>query len=366
MYGPWAEESVQPIIAIYVLWLVWFLAWIGASLGANRSGKRLPVLQEFFFRILAILGTLLLFSFTPWPGLDVQYQLWRPLAATSGWSLVGLTFVGFAFAAWGRAQLGWSSDPGHKEQLRVVATGPYRIVRQPIYLGVIVAAFATALIFGKPSSIGGAALLTLAFLVKTFMEESLMRSELGAYDDYAERVPMIVPFNTRWFRSERDVMGKVLASPRPVGQSIRPRLQEQPAGLGAPAPVTGSPTVSSETTPVKKEIAEPAPAAPVVASGPLAVSPTTAKEELPEPAPVADEPASSAPESGIVVSTPAPAEEKLKPQLDLFATLPTPPRVDSEPSSDASPDHVESEAEDQAEEEPAQPEASEAMSITNR
>jgi len=305
MYGPWAEESVQPIIAIYVLWLVWFLAWLGASVGTVRIGKRLPILREIIFRVLAILGTLLLFSFTPWPGLDVQYQLWRPLAAADGWGLVLLTFLGFAFAAWGRGQLGWSSDPSHKEELRVVETGPYRLVRQPIYLGVIIAAFASALVFGRPSSLAGAALLTVAFLVKSYMEEGQMRSELGAYDDYAERVPMMVPFHLGWFRSKRDEPAPGL---RRIVEPAKPELDLFPAAL----------------------------ATPVAASGPQ-----------------------------IAVPVPAPADETPKSQLDLFAPAPA---AEAEHESDEPPAAAAEDAEPEVEiaGERAQPEASEAMSMTNR
>ncbi|MCA0015121.1 hypothetical protein LB561_28335 [Mesorhizobium sp. B292B1B] len=43
--------------------------------------------------------------------------------------------------------------------------------------------------------VAGAALLLAGIVVKARLEESFLRGELGpAYDDYARRVPMLVPF----------------------------------------------------------------------------------------------------------------------------------------------------------------------------
>ena len=81
---------------------------------------------------------------------------------------------------------------GHK----VVDTGPYRIVRHPIYTGFIGGCWTLALVKATPAALAGAAVLTLVMAIKGKNEERFLRRELGedAYDGYARRTPMLVPF----------------------------------------------------------------------------------------------------------------------------------------------------------------------------
>ena len=81
----------------------------------------------------------------------------------------------------------------------MIDTGPYAIVRHPIYTGIILAAFATAAIKGTVFALAGAAIMTLGFWIKARLEERFLRQELGAagYDAYSRRVPMLVPFGRK-------------------------------------------------------------------------------------------------------------------------------------------------------------------------
>jgi protein-S-isoprenylcysteine O-methyltransferase Ste14 len=81
----------------------------------------------------------------------------------------------------------------------VVDTGPYGIVRHPIYTGIIVASAATAALRGTVLSWVGACVMTVGWVIKARMEEQFLREQLGAeaYEAYARRVPMLSPFGTR-------------------------------------------------------------------------------------------------------------------------------------------------------------------------
>ena len=69
------------------------------------------------------------------------------------------------------------------------------MIRHPIYCGTIVSVVATAAIFGIPSSLLGAALIAISMMIKARREEEFLCDETGgAYDDYIDRVPMLVPF----------------------------------------------------------------------------------------------------------------------------------------------------------------------------
>jgi len=79
---------------------------------------------------------------------------------------------------------------------QVVSTGPYGLVRHPIYSGLIFAVLATALQKGTRFAVLAVAVVTLAFSAKARREERFLRKELGedAYDAYARKTPMLVPF----------------------------------------------------------------------------------------------------------------------------------------------------------------------------
>jgi protein-S-isoprenylcysteine O-methyltransferase Ste14 len=164
---------------------------LAAALWAARTIER-PRGQTAY-RILTTLGFLLLFAF--WRSHVTRF--WR-FDSSWQWGLVGVAALSFAFCWWARLYLGrlWSASITRKENHRVVNTGPYRLVRHPIYTGISLAALATALQEGSLIALAGAAILTLGWYVKARIEEDFLRAELGAqaYNDYAARVPMLVPF----------------------------------------------------------------------------------------------------------------------------------------------------------------------------
>ena len=73
--------------------------------------------------------------------------------------------------------------------------GPYRIVRHPIYTGLLLAYLSTAIVHGALRGFVGFLLLLLGFGLKLRMEEAFMVQQFGnAYLDYKRRVKALVPF----------------------------------------------------------------------------------------------------------------------------------------------------------------------------
>src|SRR5260370_23392155 len=118
-------------------------------LWASRTEKRDSIRAELFFRVLFYAGAILLFAFPPSHGYHAQTQLWL-FGDALNWILAALTAAGLLFTWWARIHLGrlWSDWVTKKAGHHVVNTGPYRLVRHPIYSGLILAAFATAIAKG--------------------------------------------------------------------------------------------------------------------------------------------------------------------------------------------------------------------------
>ncbi len=193
---------MDPETALGVLWAAWWITWIVAAGWSDRAAKKPPLWRQLDYRLLAIVGVILLFGLYRHHR-SAEIILWRiPLAAA--WIMVAFSAAGFAFTWWARIHLGrlWSSSVGRKADHRVVDTGPYGIVRHPIYTGIIIASTATATMRGTVVSWLGAVIMTLGWYLKARLEEGFLREELGAdaYSAYARRVPMLVPFIGRGAR----------------------------------------------------------------------------------------------------------------------------------------------------------------------
>ncbi len=179
---------MTPDVAIVAMWLVWWISWMAAALWSDQPQARSPRWQ-IAYRALPAVGALLMFGIS-------SRDLPRPPAPVA-WTCAGLVAAGLLFTWWARVRLGrlWSSSITRKADHRVIDTGPYAIVRHPIYTGITLAAFATAAERGTSLSWVGAGVMTLGWVIKARMEEDFLREQLGAdaYDDYRRRVPMLVP-----------------------------------------------------------------------------------------------------------------------------------------------------------------------------
>jgi protein-S-isoprenylcysteine O-methyltransferase Ste14 len=113
------------------------------------------------------------------------------------WVAVVLTAGGLLFSVWARVRLGrnWSATVTIKDQHELIADGPYRFVRHPIYTGLLVAILGTALARGDWRGMLAMAIVSWAFWRKLTIEERWLAQQFG--DDYAayrRRVAALVPF----------------------------------------------------------------------------------------------------------------------------------------------------------------------------
>jgi protein-S-isoprenylcysteine O-methyltransferase Ste14 len=186
---------VTALSLIRIAWIVWLISWFAAAAWSDRTVRRPAVRREVLYRVLTLAGAALMFGFNP-DGERADTPLW-PVASVIAWVLAGVAVCGFLFTWWARIHLGqlWSSSVTRKEHHHVVDTGPYGIVRHPIYTGLLLAIIATVLVRGTILTLTGSALIAAGIYVKARVEEEFLRQQLGEpYAAYARQVPMLVPF----------------------------------------------------------------------------------------------------------------------------------------------------------------------------
>lgn len=119
----------------------------------------------------------------------------RP-AAVAGWILVAAGVALYlACAFWGFALRGKGTPAPIDPPKRLVAEGPYRIVRNPMYWGVSFVMMGEALAFHSLALAEiGVAFFAGTTLFVLLYEEPTLRRKFGAeYDDYCRRVPRWIP-----------------------------------------------------------------------------------------------------------------------------------------------------------------------------
>ncbi len=136
----------------------------------------------------------------PKPYADVAARLRVPcgflLVAAFGWfsapTRTSLA-VGAAVAILGLLLRGWAA--GHLDKNRDLATsGPYRFVRNPLYLGTLTVAAGLAFASRRPAlAVLFAAVFLLIYLPVIEQEEQHLRSLFPGFEAYASAVPMLLP-----------------------------------------------------------------------------------------------------------------------------------------------------------------------------
>ncbi|MGA9852851.1 MAG: isoprenylcysteine carboxylmethyltransferase family protein [Gammaproteobacteria bacterium] len=189
---------MRPGLAIMILWAAWVLSWLAAAVWSARTEKRPGLRTELSYHIVLVVGVLLFFI--PAHGYYGPLRFWH-IGWWGAWICAALITLGFAFTWWARIHIGslWSGSITKKPDHRVVDTGPYAIVRHPIYTGLLLAVLATAAAKGTLWGIVGALLIIVGLWMKARLEERWLTQELGAaaYQIYRRKVPMLVPFGPK-------------------------------------------------------------------------------------------------------------------------------------------------------------------------
>ncbi len=172
--------------AIYIGWTAWGVYWTISALGAKRDAGRRGIFGRGARLLVAVfvLTRVLVGS-----GSTIQEQPIRVAGAVA-------FAAGAGIAVWARIHLGrnWGMPMTRKQEPELVTSGPYRLIRHPIYTGVLLAMLGTALA-ADVYWFAAFAITAAYFLYSARVEERVMASAFPvAYAAYRTRTKMLIPF----------------------------------------------------------------------------------------------------------------------------------------------------------------------------
>jgi protein-S-isoprenylcysteine O-methyltransferase Ste14 len=178
--------------AIGLAWLVLGGIWAVGAFTTKHTARRQSK-TSMIWHVLALVAACSLlvgnaFAFQPFDD---------RVAPAMPWSGLVLVVAGVAFAIWARFYLGgnWSGDVTVKQDHTLVRSGPYGVVRHPIYSGLLLAILGTALSTGQLRGFLALVISFWGWKHKSLIEEGFMVEQFGTqYEAYRRGVKCLVPW----------------------------------------------------------------------------------------------------------------------------------------------------------------------------
>lgn len=178
-----------------ILWGVLLVYWTISAFNIKRNKYRKKDIVAVFYGLTLLIGFVLIYL--PSQAMGVLFVRIIPFERIILIKGVVLTAIGIAFAIWARHTLGknWSASVVIKEKHELIVSGPYKIVRHPIYSGILLGFLGTALVLGEIRGFIAFVLVFIGFWAKIKAEEKVMIKQFPKeYPKYMKKVKALIPY----------------------------------------------------------------------------------------------------------------------------------------------------------------------------
>jgi len=175
-------------------WLIFIAYWMISALRVKAIAEKQSLASALIHRIPLGLSYILMADWHLPPPLNRSVTPHADWAQATG-DLVCV--LGLFVTLWARWTLAgnWSSDVTFKQGHELIRTGPYRLVRHPIYTGILTMCLGTAIEIGTLRGWLALPLMAATFWIKLKQEERLLlRHFPDKYPAYQKQVKALVPF----------------------------------------------------------------------------------------------------------------------------------------------------------------------------
>jgi protein-S-isoprenylcysteine O-methyltransferase Ste14 len=180
---------------IPALWAAWLVYWSISSTDVKKVDRRESAASRLSYSVPLLFAGLLLAA--PSKAGGMLYERFLPVSVAPFWIGSAVLAAGLAFSVWARRHLGrnWSGFVTIKRDHELIRSGPYRLVRHPIYTGLLLAFAGSAIARAEWRGVLAVLFALAAFWRKLTIEERWLTGVFGAeYEAYRAEVPALVPF----------------------------------------------------------------------------------------------------------------------------------------------------------------------------
>jgi protein-S-isoprenylcysteine O-methyltransferase Ste14 len=178
-----------------VFWMLFYGYWGVAAFGAAKTQDQTGNNAHRAHITIVVLGLLLTLT----PLLRIGLLAGRMVPNFLAMRIAGLflTMLGLMLAVWARYKLGqyWSGAITLKVDHKLIRSGPYSLLRHPIYSGILLGMLGTALAVNEWRGLLAGCLYLVSYILKARREEAWLLKQFGAqYADFKKQTWAIIPF----------------------------------------------------------------------------------------------------------------------------------------------------------------------------
>jgi protein-S-isoprenylcysteine O-methyltransferase Ste14 len=177
------------------MWLGYLAYWWAMSTNVKVTARRESMPSRLVRLVLMVCAVA--FLWLPSVPIRLLDERFLPPGLWCFWGGAAVTAGGLLFSVWARRYLGknWSQAVTVKEGHELVTSGPYALVRHPIYTGLLLGFLGCAVARGEWRGLLAVALVCGVLWRKLWLEEKWMRAQFGQpYEAYSRQVAALVPY----------------------------------------------------------------------------------------------------------------------------------------------------------------------------
>lgn len=181
-----SARGVETVLVVG--WTCFWIYWLVAAFSMKRG--RVSWSRDLRVRIVILVAFVVLVRAGVLRGHGVSTD---PARAVIG---LGLFAAGLGFAIWARVHIGrnWGTPMTKKDDPELVTSGPYRLVRHPIYSGILTAGVGTAVALDWAWLVV-VVLASVYFIYSATFEERFLTEQFPEeYPRYKRTTKMLVPY----------------------------------------------------------------------------------------------------------------------------------------------------------------------------
>lgn len=184
-------------VGLHITWFIVMTYWVISGIRVKKIKSQESLFKRFIQYWFPLIVASLLLGPGEWFGNSLIRENFVSHSDLVGFMGLIICIVGAFVACWSRYLLGknWSLSIQEKENHELIQKGMYKILRHPIYTGLLMLFIGNAIIVGDYRGIIAVVIVFISFWFKLIKEEKLLTKTFGnQYIEYKNGTKAIIPF----------------------------------------------------------------------------------------------------------------------------------------------------------------------------